>query len=56
MARGIRTKRATRKVYRALLRKGYDAAKAGAIANAGRTHARRSLMVRKGNQTRRLSH
>lgn len=44
----------TLKIYRALRRKGVAADKARAIAGASRTPQRRSAMVHKGNQTRRL--
>ena len=54
MATRKRSTLRTAKVYRALRRKGYDDAKAGAIANASRTFARRSEMARKGRRTRRL--
>lgn len=40
-------------VYRALRRKGASKTKAARISNAGRTHAARSSMSRKGWRTRR---
>jgi hypothetical protein len=39
-------------VYEALRRHGMSAEKAARIANAGRTHAARSLMARKAARTR----
>lgn len=43
----------TLRIYRALRRKGVAVDKARAIAGAAKTPARRSQMVRKGNQHRR---
>ncbi|MGW1950118.1 DUF7218 family protein [Streptomyces sp. NPDC001940] len=40
-------------VYRALRRDGASKSKAARISNAGRTHAARSRMARKGARTRR---
>lgn len=41
------------RVYRALRRQGYSKQKSARISNAGRTHAARSRMARKGAATRR---
>lgn len=45
--------RSRQDVYRALRRKGKSKSAAAAIANAGRSHAGRSAMSRKGARTRR---
>lgn len=44
--------KARQDVYRALRRQGKSKAAAAAIANAGRTHAQRSAMARKGARKR----
>ena len=41
------------RVYKALRRKGMTKSQAARISNAGRFHPQRSIMARKGAQTRR---
>jgi len=41
------------RAYEALKRRGYSKSSAAAISNAGRTHAARSRMARKGARSRR---
>lgn len=41
-------------VYRALRRKGMSKTNAAQISNAGRFHIQRSIMARKGAQTRKI--
>jgi hypothetical protein len=44
--------KARQDTYRALRRKGFSKEKSARIANAGRTHAQRSAMARKGGRKR----
>lgn len=44
--------KARQDTYRALRRKGFSKEKAARISNAGRTHAQRSAMARKGARSR----